>query len=142
VRLILFPLTWKQYKSAGEMQAIQPQIKELQKKYKNDRGKLQQETMKLYQEHRVNPFARARRRSFSCRCSSPHHDPRHGLPARGQTRRSSSLVSLAAKLGEPDPYYILLVIYIVTQLISTELMLTPQTDKTQKMMMRAMPIML
>ncbi len=57
VRLILFPLTWKQFSSAQSMQAIQPKIKELQKKYKNDRGKLQQETMKLYQEHRVNPFA-------------------------------------------------------------------------------------
>ena len=57
VRLILFPLTWKQYKSAQQMQMIQPQIKELQKKYKGDRGKLQEETMKLYSEHRVNPFA-------------------------------------------------------------------------------------
>ena len=57
VRLILFPLTWKQYKSAQQMQLIQPQVKELQKKYKNDRGKLQEETMKLYSEHRVNPFA-------------------------------------------------------------------------------------
>ena len=57
MRLILFPLTWKQYKSAQQMQVIQPQIKELQKKYKNDRGKLQEETMKLYSEHRVNPFA-------------------------------------------------------------------------------------
>ena len=57
MRLILFPLTWKQYKSAQQMQMIQPQIKELQKKYKSDRGKLQEETMKLYSEHRVNPFA-------------------------------------------------------------------------------------
>ena len=57
MRLILFPLTWKQYKSAQQMQIIQPQIKELQKKYKSDRGKLQEETMKLYSEHRVNPFA-------------------------------------------------------------------------------------
>ena len=57
VRLVLFPLTWKQFKSAQRMQAIQPKLKELQKKYKGDRGKLQEETMKLYQEHRVNPFA-------------------------------------------------------------------------------------
>ena len=57
VRLVLFPLTWKQFSSAQSMQVIQPQLKELQKKYKGDRGKLQQETMKLYQEHRVNPFA-------------------------------------------------------------------------------------
>ena len=41
----------------------------------------------------------------------------------------------------PDPYYILLVLYVVSQLISTELMLSAQTDKSQKMLMRAMPIM-
>ena len=57
VRLILFPLTWKQFSSAQAMQAVQPKLKELQKKYKGDRAKLQAETMKLYQEHRVNPFA-------------------------------------------------------------------------------------
>ena len=57
VRLVLFPVTWKQFSSAQAMQAVQPKIKELQKKYKNDRAKLQQETMKLYQEHHVNPFA-------------------------------------------------------------------------------------
>jgi YidC/Oxa1 family membrane protein insertase len=44
-------------------------------------------------------------------------------------------------LGQPDPTHILLVLYVVTQLISTELMLVTQTDKTQKMLMRAMPIM-
>ena len=57
MRLILFPLTWKQFSSAQAMQAIQPQLKELQKKYKNDRQKLQAETMALYSAHRVNPFA-------------------------------------------------------------------------------------
>ena len=57
VRLVLFPLTFKQYQGALRMQALQPKIKELQRKYKNDRALLQQETMKLYQQYRVNPFA-------------------------------------------------------------------------------------
>ena len=39
------------------MQALQPQIKELQAKYKNDRQRMQQEMMKFYQENKVNPFA-------------------------------------------------------------------------------------
>lgn len=132
VRLILFPLTWKQYKSAQEMQAIQPQIKALQQKYKNDRGKLQEETMKLYQEHHVNPFA-------SC------------LPLILQLPIFISLyyaikdepliadsTFLTIPLGEPS--IVLLVVYVVTQIISTELMLVTQTDKMQKMIMRAMPV--
>jgi YidC/Oxa1 family membrane protein insertase len=56
VRLLLMPLTIKQTKSMYEMQRIQPKIKELQKKYKDDKEKLQEETLKFYQENKVNPF--------------------------------------------------------------------------------------
>ena len=57
VRAILLPLTLKQVKSMQGLQRIAPQLKELQAKYKEDRQRLSQETMKLYQEHKVNPFA-------------------------------------------------------------------------------------
>jgi len=56
IRLILLPLTWKQTKSMVELQRIQPKIKELQTKYKDDKEKLQEETLKFYQENKVNPF--------------------------------------------------------------------------------------
>ena len=39
------------------MQALQPQLKEIQAKYKNDRQRMQQETMRFFQENKVNPFA-------------------------------------------------------------------------------------
>ncbi len=57
IRALLLPLTLKQVKSMQEMQRIAPQMKELQAKYKEDRQRLNQEMMKLYQEHKVNPFA-------------------------------------------------------------------------------------
>ncbi|MBP1779945.1 MAG: rane protein [candidate division NC10 bacterium] len=56
MRILLMPLTMKQTKSMYEMQRIQPKIKELQKKYKDDKPKLQEETLKFYQENKVNPF--------------------------------------------------------------------------------------
>ncbi len=56
MRLVLMPLTVKQTKSMYELQRIQPKIKELQEKYKNDKEKLQAETMKFYEENKVNPF--------------------------------------------------------------------------------------
>jgi len=56
VRLALMPLTIKQTKSMYEMQRIQPKIKELQAKYKDDKEKLQEETLKFYQDNKVNPF--------------------------------------------------------------------------------------
>jgi YidC/Oxa1 family membrane protein insertase len=57
VRAALVPLTFKQIKSMQAMQRVAPQIKELQAKYKDDKQRLQQETMKFYQENKINPFA-------------------------------------------------------------------------------------
>src|SRR6476659_8524015 len=56
-RALLIPLTYKQLKGMRAMQALQPQIKEIQAKYKNDRQRMQQEMMRFYQENKVNPFA-------------------------------------------------------------------------------------
>lgn len=55
-KLLLLPLTFKQMKSMKNMQEIQPKVQELQKKYKNDPQTLNQKTMELYKEHKVNPF--------------------------------------------------------------------------------------
>jgi len=147
VRLILFPLTWKQYKSAQQMQVIQPQIKELQKKYKNDRGKLQEETMKLYSEHRVNPFASCLPLILQLPVFISLYAAIKGLGPLSAPAYQASVEALnqapflwIPQLGNPDPYYILLILYVASQMISTELMLATQSDKTQKMIMRAMPI--
>ncbi len=150
VRLILFPLTWKQFSSAQAMQAIQPRIKELQRKHKGNREKLQQETMKLYQEHRVNPFASCLPLILQLPVFIGLYYAIRGTdyldPATTQQLADAGFLwvkSVAAGgggLGLPDPTHILLVLYVVTQLISTELMLVTQTDKTQKMIMRSMPI--
>lgn len=55
IRLMLFPLSLKQQKSTVKMQMFQPQLKELQEKYKNNKEKLNEETMALYQKEGVNP---------------------------------------------------------------------------------------
>ena len=57
VRLVLLPLTMKQFKSMQKMQLIAPQMKEVQAKYKDDKQRQSEEMMKLYKEHGVNPFA-------------------------------------------------------------------------------------
>jgi len=55
IKLVLLPLTVKQYRSTSKMQEVQPQIQEIQKRYKNDKEKLNQELMKVYQTNKVNP---------------------------------------------------------------------------------------
>ncbi len=54
--IALFPLTIKQTKSMKEMQMIQPRLEELRKLYKDNPQKFQQEQMKLFREHKVNPL--------------------------------------------------------------------------------------
>jgi len=56
IRLLTFPLNMQQIKSSKAMQELQPQLKEIQAKYKNDKEKLAQEQMALYKEHGVNPL--------------------------------------------------------------------------------------
>ncbi|MGQ9753153.1 MAG: YidC/Oxa1 family membrane protein insertase [Thermaceae bacterium] len=57
VRLLLWPLMHQQFKSMAEVQRLQPLIQEINRKYKDDPEKRAQATMKLYQEHKVNPAA-------------------------------------------------------------------------------------
>ena len=57
IRTILIPLTYKQIKGMRAMQALQPQIKEIQEKYKNDRQRQQQEMMRFWKQAKVNPLA-------------------------------------------------------------------------------------
>lgn len=57
MKLLIFPLNVKQQKSMEQMRLIQPELAKLNKKYKNDKEKLQKETMKLYETHNVNPAA-------------------------------------------------------------------------------------
>ena len=57
VRLVLSPVTYKSYLSQAKMKVLRPEINELNEKYKNDAGRKQQETMKLYSKAGVNPMA-------------------------------------------------------------------------------------
>jgi YidC/Oxa1 family membrane protein insertase len=56
VKLLLYPLTAKSMKSMNEMRKLQPEIEKLKAKYGSDRDKLNQATMQLYQQHKVNPL--------------------------------------------------------------------------------------
>src|SRR6202165_1985037 len=57
VMIIVSPLTVKSTRSMVAMQAVAPEMKKLQAKYKGDRQKLNEEMMKFYQENKINPLA-------------------------------------------------------------------------------------
>ncbi len=57
VRLIMFPIAQKQFASFAKMRVIQPKMKALQERYKDDKQRMQQEMLKLYKDEKANPAA-------------------------------------------------------------------------------------
>jgi len=57
VRLVMFPIAHKQFKSGQQMKIVQPKMKALQERHKEDKPRLQEEMMKLYREEKINPLA-------------------------------------------------------------------------------------
>ena len=57
VRGLMFPIADKQFQSMAGMRRVQPKMKAMQERYKDDKPRLQQEMLKLYQEEKINPAA-------------------------------------------------------------------------------------
>jgi YidC/Oxa1 family membrane protein insertase len=147
-RAILIPLTYKQLKGMRAMQALQPQIKELQEKYKNDKQRMQQEMMRFYKENKVNPLASC----IPLVAQLPvfitlFYTLRHELPtdigcgAAGCTEGQASFLfvnDLTSKAHGAE-LIALIVLYVGTQLASGFFM-SVTADKSQRMMMFILPL--
>ena len=57
IRGVMFPIAQKQFASMAAMKAVQPKMKEIQERFKDDKQRQQQEIMKLYKDEKVNPLA-------------------------------------------------------------------------------------
>ena len=56
IRIFILPLTFKSVKSMQKLQVLQPEMKKIQERYKDDKQRMNQEMMKFYQENKVNPL--------------------------------------------------------------------------------------
>ncbi|MBI0578282.1 YidC family membrane integrase SpoIIIJ [Neobacillus cucumis] len=142
IRLVILPLMIKQTRSSKAMQALQPQLTELRKKYSSKdqktQQKLQQETMALFQKNGVNPMAGC----FPLIIQMPiligfYH-------AISRTREIAQDSFLWFDLGEKDPYYILPIIAGITTFIQQKMMMagTENQNPQMAMMVWMMPIMI
>jgi len=57
IRALMFPIAQRQFGSMAQMRLVQPKMKALQERYKDDKPKMQQELMKLYKDEKINPLA-------------------------------------------------------------------------------------
>ena len=160
VRIVLIPLTVKQVRSTRVMQEIQPELKKLQAKYKNDKQKLQEELMKLYRERGFNPMAgcwplAAQLPFFWALYRVIYSREIHGQPniLHGKTffsvpldDRWSALHGWGEKLTSVAGITILgliIAMAITTYISQRQLMAkqTAQVNQQQQMMLRIMPLM-
>lgn len=167
-RLIILPLTVKSLQSTRKMQELQPLMKELQRKHGKDPQKLQEETMKLYREYKVNPaggclpmflqlpiFLGVYQAVINLTRVSPAEHAASAMVA-ALSSNGFDVSALPAALGQPqlaggflwlpdlgkvDPFYILPVLSVVFQLI-VQLMATPRVqDPQQKAMTQSMLVL-
>lgn len=142
IRLLIMPLMIKQLKSQKAMTNLQPKIKELQEKYSSKdnetKQKLQQETMRLYQENSVNPM-------MGCLPLLIQMPILLGFyQAISRTAEIKTDSFLWMQLGNPDPYYILPVVAALTTFLSSKISMMGQTqqNKSMAMIVYIMPVMI
>jgi YidC/Oxa1 family membrane protein insertase len=128
IRTVILPLTLKQYKSSKQMQAIQPLLAELKTKYKDDPKKQQEETMKLFQQHGVNPLAGCLPLLVQMPILIALYQAIMGNP------EISKHSFLWMQLGTPDTLYILPLLAALTTFIQQKMMSAQMTAQMRSLM--------
>jgi len=144
VRIVMVPLTVRQIHSMQKLQMIAPELKAIQQKYKNDKQRQQQEVMAFYKENKVNPAASCLpvllqipifiSLFFVLRDFEKEVFPNYPGSDLGFLH---VVPNITDQVSDHWSGYLLLVLYVASQLLST--LLTPITDRTQRMLFIALP---
>lgn len=131
IRFIVLPLNLKQYKSTKAMQKLQPELNKIKTKYKDDAKKQQEETMKLFQQHNVNPLAGC----LPLFIQMPVLIALYYAIIWNPDIRTHTFLWM--ELGQKDPYYILPLLAAITTFIQQKVMskYTPSNPQMQTIMM-------
>jgi YidC/Oxa1 family membrane protein insertase len=143
IKLITWPLTTKQVKSSKAMQELQPRMKAIQEKYKDDKDTQTKETMKLYQEMGVNPVMGCLPMLIQMPIwiglynainalaqGGDLNEPFLFIPSLAFPNNGMGWVTDFANLGTNWVYFILPVLTVVTQIAVSKLM-TPTAAPTK-----------
>ncbi|MGI9952446.1 YidC/Oxa1 family membrane protein insertase [Moorellaceae bacterium AZ2] len=145
VKILLYPLTYRQLKSMRRMQELQPKVQEIQKKFKNNPQKAQKAVLELYQAEKVNPFSGclpllvqmpilfalfSALRSFFDPAANPSVNMEHAT------------FLWVPNLGKPDPYFVLPVLVAVTTFLQQRVSMVNPQDQSQRTMLIVMPLLI
>jgi YidC/Oxa1 family membrane protein insertase len=139
----MVPLTLKQIKSMNALRALQPQMKEIQEKFKGDRQKMNQAMMRFYQENKVNPFASCLPLLLQLPVFLALFFLLNGDTFKDQVAASGQtdflfITDITSKATGAE-LVVLMVLFIASQMAST-LVMSATADKTQQRIMLLLPL--
>jgi YidC/Oxa1 family membrane protein insertase len=135
IKAIFFPLSAASYKSMAKMKVLTPRLTQLKERFGDDKQRLNQEMMKMYQTEKVNPLGGC----LPILVQIPVFISLYWVLLGAVEMRDAPWVLWIHDLASPDPYYILPVIMMVSMFVQTKLNPTPP-DPIQAKVMMAMPI--
>jgi YidC/Oxa1 family membrane protein insertase len=145
VRMLLVPLTIRQIHSMQSLQKHAPQMKEIQRKYKHDRQKQNEELMKFYRENSINPAASCLPMLLQLPVfialyyTLKHFDSNFHPGAHSDLSFLHFIPSISDGTTAHWGGYVLLFVYVASQMASSFFMMTT-TDKTQRTLFMIMPV--
>ncbi len=137
IKIVLFPLTQKQMKSMRGMQEIQPKIKYLQDRYKDNPQKMQEKVMELYKEHGVNPFGGCLPLLIQMPIFIAFYQSLYKF---NFTVAAHAKFLWIPDIGQPDTYYLLAILAAGTTYLQQRVSMVDTKDPTQKSMLYIMPL--
>jgi YidC/Oxa1 family membrane protein insertase len=143
VRLAILPLTIRSIKGMNAMRALQPQVKQIQEKYKGDRQKMNEAMMRFYKENKVNPFASCLPLLLQLPVFFALYQLLNGQEFKDQVAASGDtnflfITDITSKATGAE-LIVLIVLFIGSQMAST-LVMSVTADKTQQRIMLLLPI--
>lgn len=134
IKAIFYPLSAASYKSMAKMRTITPRLQQLKERFGDDRARLNQEMMKLYQTEKINPLGGC----LPILVQIPVFIALYWVLLGAVEMRDAPWALWITDLSSADPYYVLPVIMVVSMVIQTKLNPTPP-DPIQAKVMMMMP---
>ena len=131
IKLLFVPLQYKSYKSMQGMKDIQPKVAKLQEKYKDDKQKLNEDLMKLYKEHKVNPVGGC----LPMFLQMPVFIALFNILYMTIDLRQAPFMLWISDLSIQDPFYVLPVLMGVSMFVQQKIMPTTADPNMAKMML-------
>jgi YidC/Oxa1 family membrane protein insertase len=136
IKLLLYPLSAKQYQSFAKMRAIQPRIESLKERYGDDKQKFQMAMMELYKKEKVNPAAGC----LPILVTIPIFISLYWMLLESVEMRQAPWFGWIQNLTAPDPYFILPIVNLAVMFLTQKMTPTPGMDPMQKKIMTFMPL--